>query len=486
MIQGIIASTPQEKEATAEMYRLSNYSLIWLNNKQVDVALELLNEANTKGLHSEDYKSKWLNLQWQQLQKNIKPSFHQLVLFDTALSNNLLHYYSDLRYGRIKPSQAGFNFDVNKEPLKLALETFEASQKGTIKKLSDSFEPTILPFYRNLKKALLNYQKAIKKHPLVAFKFAKTLKVGDSDPQLVELRSLLTELGDFVFIRKGDEIAVNSTTYDKAMAEAIKNFQERHDLNVNGTLDKDTVKALNIPLSNRIEQIELGLERLRWIPRHEEDQLVLVNIPSFRLWAFDSLKKEKSKPLSMRVVVGKASKHQTPIFTAKMKHLVFRPYWNVPQSIIKNEIMPKIQRNPNYLAYSNMERVGQGIRQRPGSRNALGLVKFLFPNSYSVYMHDTPSKKLFDRSRRDFSHGCIRLAQPADLAEHILKWDATKVKQAMNKGNSRWINLEKEIPVVIFYSTAIAPNGEGVNFLSDIYDYDARLKEALRKKHSPI
>lgn len=299
---------------------------------------------------------------------------------------------------------------------------------------------------------------------------------------MVELRALLTTLGDFIFIKKDDSIAINSTVYDKAMAEAVKNFQERHGLKVTGKLDKNTVKTLNTPLSKQIDRIELGLERLRWIPRHTEDQLVFVNIPSFRLWAFESLKKTKVKPLTMRVVVGKANKHETPVFTANMKHLIFRPYWNIPYSILKNEIMPKISRNSNYLANSNMERVGNGVRQRPGNRNALGLVKFMFPNKHAVYLHDTPSKKLFNRTRRDFSHGCIRVAQPADLAQHLLSWDAKKVKGAMQRGNSRRVNLKEEVPVVIFYSTVIAPSSSSVTFLNDIYGHDARLKRELYKK----
>ncbi|NOQ35466.1 MAG: L,D-transpeptidase family protein [Methylococcaceae bacterium] len=485
MIQGLIVSTPLEKKASEELYRLSNNSLIWLNNKETEVALKLLTDAGAKGLNSEDYHSKWLNLQWQALQKNLKPSFHQLTLFDATLSSNLLHYYSDLRYGRINPRQVRFRFNVDKDPITLAQQTFTAIQKGTTKKLSDSLEPNLI-FYSNLKKALGNYQKAAKDHPLLAFKFTKTLKVGDSDPQLVELRALLVTLGDFIFIKEGDSIAINSIVYDKAMAEAIKNVQERHGLKVTGKLDKKTVKVLNTPLSMRVNQIELGLERLRWIPRHEEDQLVFVNIPSFRLWAFDSLKKKKVKPLTMRVVVGKASKHQTPVFTANMKHLIFRPYWNIPYSILKNEIMPKISRNPNYLARSNMERVGKRVRQRPGNRNALGLVKFMFPNKHAVYLHDTPSKRLFKRTRRDFSHGCIRVAQPADLAQHLLSWDAKKVKRAMQRGNSRRVNLKAEVPVVIFYSTVMATSGSSVTFLNDIYGHDARLKRELNKKQTSI
>ncbi len=345
--------------------------------------------------------------------------------------------------------------------------------------LSNDFEPQ-LKFYKNLKQALHNYQRANNQYPHLAFKFPRTLKKGQQNHQVIKLRKLLITLGDFKFIEGINNAVIDNPIYDEAMSEAIKHFQRRHRLRVTGRIDKATVKQLNIPLSKRIEQIKLGLERFRWLPRYKEDKLIFVNVPSFRLWAFNSLKNNKIKPLSIRVVVGKASKTRTPIFSSKMKYLVFRPYWGIPYSILKKEVFPGMKRDPNYLANRNMELVGNRVRQRPGGRNALGLVKFIFPNKYSIYLHDTPSKSLFKRTRRDFSHGCVRVSKPANLAAYLLNWKLKKVKRAMHRGRgSQRATLKQEIPVIIFYSTVLAMNDASVTFLNDVYGYDKKLKRKL-------
>jgi murein L,D-transpeptidase YcbB/YkuD len=488
MIKGMIASSAWQKEATAEIYRLSEHRLIWLNNKQIDVALKLLAQAPiSRGLKSEDYYSSWLNLTWQQLKANPEPSFQQLALFDTTLSNSLLGYLSDLHYGRVNPQKVSFDFQVNKEHLKLAQMTLAAAKEGTINTLADKLEPTLI-FYRNQKQALNRYQQAAQEHKAIIFKFSHPLTEGNSDPQIPELRRLLTTLGDVVSAAKNSTIA-NSPIYDATLADGVKNFQQRHGLAANGALNKETVSALNIPLVNRIAQIELGLERLRWIPPQQEDRMVLVNIPSFRLWAFDSLTDQNSKPLTMRVVVGEAEDKQTPSLSSKMDYVEFRPTWTVPQSIIKKEMLPKLRDNPGYFAQRGMKVTYKddgriSIRQESGDKNALGLVKFLFPNNHAVYFHDTPMQKYFSRSRRDFSHGCVRLANPELLAEYALKqqktaWTQERIKKAMHTGGSKRITLERPIPIVIFYGTALAIDNHGISFFNDIYGHDAKLKRAL-------
>jgi len=497
MLKTAVDLTPEaEKPPIKELYLLSSHTLIWLNNnQQVESALKLLADSNSHGLRLDDYDVEGLNVKWQQLSRSLSPSFQQLVDLDVSLSQNLLTYLSDLQHGRINPKKVSFGFEINKQPLKLARETFAAIEKNNLTTFAQQQEPQFI-FYQNLKQGLNKYQKLAQKYPDLVFKFPKKLKLGAKHQQIALLRKLLMGLGDFIEIKSPDEFieGVDDVVFDKALVIAIKSFQRRHALKVSGKLDKKTIKALNTPLSNRIEQIKLGLERLRWMPKYAEDRLVFVNIPSFQLWAFDELSDKKKEPLNMRVVVGKSKKHQTPIFSAKMQYLAFRPYWNIPQSIIKNEIMPKLRKNPNYLAQKNMERVSSGkftsIRQRPGVRNALGLVKFIFPNRHSVYLHDTPSKRLFKRTRRDFSHGCIRVSEPITLAEFALgkqssNWSEAKVKRAMQKGNDRRVSLEAKIPVVIFYSTVMATE-DGIYFLNDIYDYDSKLKRKLlaHKKHA--
>ncbi|MDQ7091120.1 MAG: L,D-transpeptidase family protein [Methylococcales bacterium] len=481
-LYALIKLTPQEKDATLELYRLANDQFIWLKNEETKVALLLLANAAEQGLKSNDYQSQWLSAQWDHLKTIPFPSLHQQALFDTTLTHNLLHYYSDVRYGRIKPSRANSKFTYSKDPIELAQKIWNAIQKSTLIQLGQQFEPT-LSFYHNLKKALHNYQKAIKDFPKIAFKFKKPLKIGQKDPQVIKLRRLLITLADFVSIKEISLSVLNSQLYDKPLSEAIKRFQKRHRLKATGRVSKQTVRALNFPLTKRLEKIELGLERFRWVPRYDEDQLIFVNIPSFRLWAFNSLTDKKVKPLTIRVVVGKASRHKTPTFSSKMKYLVFRPYWGIPYSILKNEVFPGMKRDANYLTNRNMELIGNRVRQRPGSRNALGLVKFIFPNKYSIYLHDTPSKSLFRRTRRDFSHGCVRVSKPATLAAYLLKWKTSRVKRAMNRGSGgRRQNLEKEIPVILFYSTALALENSSVTFLNDVYGRDAKLIRLLKKK----
>jgi murein L,D-transpeptidase YcbB/YkuD len=253
---------------------------------------------------------------------------------------------------------------------------------------------------------------------------------------------------------------------------------------------RDALKAyrLSDPSSPRVRQIELAMERLRWLP-DIDGRVIVVNIPMFRLWAWDPLVKDSA--LDMAVVVGRARGLQTPVFSAEVTDVVFRPYWNVPASILRNEILPALRRDPSYLQRHNMEILGSGadmqVRQRPGPTNALGLVKFVFPNKYNVYMHATPAVALFQRERRDFSHGCVRVEDPVTLAHWVLQpqsqWSRAAILAAMNGETTQTIRLPEPVPVVIFYMTAAFDPADGiVRFADDIYRHDARLDAALRAR----
>ncbi|MGC2275682.1 MAG: L,D-transpeptidase family protein, partial [Candidatus Binatus sp.] len=317
-------------------------------------------------------------------------------------------------------------------------------------------------------------------------------------PQLV---ARLSQLGD---LPSSAGVPANSTTYGGAVVDAVKHFQHRHGLDTDGVLGKGTVSELNVPLKMRVLQLQLTLERYRWIPPDFPEPPIIVNIPEFQL---RTMRRQPASYLTMRVVVGKAMRTQTPVFAQNMKYLIFRPYWLVPTSILRNETIPKTRRNPDYLAANGFEVVdGNGnivpsspasddvidglrsgslrVRQKPGPKNALGLVKFIFPNQYNVYLHSTPEPELFSRSRRDFSHGCIRVERPADLAAWVLRdrpeWTMDKIQAAMNTGpDNVQVNLKNPIPVLILYSTAVVdPNGE-VRFFDDIYGYDKSLNRVL-------
>ncbi len=237
-------------------------------------------------------------------------------------------------------------------------------------------------------------------------------------------------------------------------------------------------------------KIQLAMERLRWLPEMNAGQSIIVNIPAFKLWAIDSTEQTNSPVLNLNVVVGKSEKTPTPVLMAEMRYVEFMPYWNVPPSILKKEIMPKLAHNPGYLARQNMEVVslkngGMRVRQRPGGKNALGRIKFVFPNSEGVYLHDTPSKSLFARTRRDFSHGCVRVQNPSLLAQFVLKnqegWTQGRIDETLRNSTHHQVSLKTHIPVLFFYSTAFYEQGDKLTFYSDIYGHDATLLAALGK-----
>jgi murein L,D-transpeptidase YcbB/YkuD len=291
--------------------------------------------------------------------------------------------------------------------------------------------------------------------------------------------------------------------YQGALVDAVKSFQRRLGRDATGHIDAQTVADLNVPLSRRVRQMQLTLERWRWLPPSYQSAPIVANIPEFRLRAYD---KDFNIGVTMNVVVGKAYGHGTPVFSENMQYVVFRPYWEVPYSITKAEIVPHILRDAGYLARENLEVVDSKqnvvasgavssdeieqlragklfVRQKPGPKNSLGLVKFLFPNSYNVYMHDTPATELFSRSRRDFSHGCVRLEKPADLAAWVLRdnpgWTPERIRAAMNGAATQQVNLAHPIPVLIVYATVIVLEDGVVHFYDDIYNHDTELEKVL-------
>jgi murein L,D-transpeptidase YcbB/YkuD len=281
-------------------------------------------------------------------------------------------------------------------------------------------------------------------------------------------------------------------TYSGAIVAGVEHFQRRHGLHADGLLGHDTQTALAVPLAWRVRQIELALERLRWLPHLGDERFIGVNIPMFRLWAWDGIRQDGAASFQTAVIVGRAFNTETPIFVEEMRDIVFRPAWNVPASITRREILPALRHDPEYLRRHDMEVVSAPgeplrVRQRPGPHNALGLVKFVFPNDENVYMHGTPAPALFARPRRDFSHGCIRVEDPVGLAEWALSgqpgWTRDRILDAMNGDHSARAPLTKPIRVVLFYLTAVVtPEDGAVHFALDIYGHDARLDRRLRSE----
>jgi murein L,D-transpeptidase YcbB/YkuD len=335
------------------------------------------------------------------------------------------------------------------------------------------------PVYRQydlLKNFLAKYRQLDARENWELIKLKTKLKPGDSSAIIAQIKTRLYKLEDF----KGDTL---NTQFDDELKAAITHFQLRHGLSADGLPGPGTMAEMNVPLKSRIKQIIVNMERCRWLPVSLNTDYLAVNIPEFKLHVYHA----DSLLWSCNVVVGQKV-HQTVIFYGEMQYVVFSPYWNLPESIVRNEVLPAMRSNRNYLNEHNMVITGKEnglpvIQQKPGPANSLGLVKFLFPNSYSIYLHDTPSRSLFGESSRAFSHGCIRVGEPAKLASFLLKydstWTATRINKAMHLGKEQQVTLKQKMPVFIAYFTAFTDRNNLLNFRKDIYDRDDQLASMI-------
>jgi L,D-transpeptidase YcbB len=491
-----------------EFYQSYGYSLPWVRgmepSAQAQQVIAILKNADQEGLFAEDYDgSRWGDRVAKLKPTAPQPSEADAVRFDAALTVCVMRYVSDLHIGKVNPKHFGFGFDIEAKkydlPGFLKKDVVDASDVAGI---LAQVEPPY-PGYRRTIKALQNYLELAKEYdgePLPAVK--GTIAPGDSYPGVPRLIRFLRLVGD---LPADANVPEDETIYQGPLVDAVKSFQRRHGRDSDGRIGAQTLADLNVPLRQRVRQMQLTLERWRWMPDAYQKAPIVVNIPEFRLRAYD----EKFKiALTMNVVVGKAYDHSTPVFEEKMAYVVFRPYWNVPYSIAKAEYLSRVARDPDYLAKKGFEVVNSRqevvtsgtvtsdvleqlragklfLRQTPGPKNSLGLVKFIFPNDYSVYMHDTPAQEFFSKSRRDFSHGCIRLGKPADLAVWVLRdnpgWNMDRVRAAMNGGATQQVNLAHRIPVLIVYGTVIVTEDGTVHFYDDIYGHDASLEVVLDK-----
>jgi len=493
------------------LYKLAGYQLIWLGHsnaeKNIADVLNLFETANVNGLNPANYDPETLKQKLQPALKLDSEAYKQLALYDTALSISLLRFLHDLHYGRVAPQGINFNLKLReKKSANLPALIKENMEKGTINQLSSKVEPK-LNQYQKLKQSLAVYRRLAKESIPVSLAINKSVHPGENFPQVEHLRQFLVFLGD-LSEEKNEVGGKKSTLYKGKIVEAVKRFQHRHGLTNDGILGKGTAEAINTPLTQRVTQIELAMERLRWLPELNPGRFVIVNIPSFQLWAFNDLGNLNKDLVNMKVVVGKALKNQTPVLMAELSFIDFMPYWNVPYSITKEEILPKWLKDPSYLDKEEMElvynfgnevkpvamtqyswaEVKQGllkIRQKPGKKNPLGRVKFIFPNKDDVYLHGTPANSLFSKSRRDFSHGCVRVEDPKLLAEFALKnqneWTEEAIELAMNSSKTERVKLKKPIPVLFFYTTSFFDQHDNLEFYPDIYGHDAVLLGALQK-----
>lgn len=357
-------------------------------------------------------------------------------------------------------------------------EFLDSILKSTPEQIKDIKRP-VNRQYGLLRKFLEDYSKLEEKGKWFEIKSPnKSLRPGDSSDVIVQVKRRLNDLGDLKLINAGG-------LYDPELEKAVMSFQQRHGLKDDGVIGKTTIAEMNVPYKQRVRQLMVNMERSRWVPVSLSSDYLVVNIPEFKLHVNNG-----DKLLwSCNIVVGKPV-HKTAIFSGELKYVVFSPYWNVPRSIVINEVLKDMRRDRNYLEKHNMEITGYRdgipeIRQKPGPTNSLGLVKFLFPNNYNMYLHDTPAKSLFNETNRAFSHGCMRIQEPFKLAQFLLRndpsWNDEKINAAMNAGKERSVTLNEGVPVFIVYFTAFVDRDGKVNFRNDIYGRDDRLAEMMMK-----
>jgi murein L,D-transpeptidase YcbB/YkuD len=492
----------QYRDEVTRVYRLESGAPVWLDGLRVSAsgqaAIASLLSAGEHGLDPRDYDADALDRLAHQ-SVHVPLNAVDRARFDVLLSVNLIRFLDDLQFGRLHPrtlDRSGLDLGLD-----LAGAIRAAAAGDSIPTLVSAAAPQLAQ-YRNLQRLLARYQRlALDDSSVGLFTGSLPVDAGDGHADMASLRRRLAAIGDL----KPDSMALGDV-YTDGDAAAVRRFQTRHGLTPSGMLDSATVAEIDIPFSRRARQIELALERLRWLPPIGRQRFVVVNIPAFQLFAFDSAGGTGTPALSMRVIVGNALDTRTPVLFEQMRYVEFRPYWNVPRSILVKEIMPMLQRDPAYLRRNAMDLVGPGdsviggtvtsetmerlsrgdlrVRQRPGPGNPLGLTKFVFPNSAAVYLHGTPRPDLFAHTRRDFSHGCIRVENPTALALWVLRdqpyWTGERIAAAQQSTNTTRAWLTRSIPVIVFYTTAVAaPNGNAW-FYSDIYGHDRELDQALR------
>ena len=483
-----------------EFYQVLGYSPAWVRDgkatPQAEEMIRVLQAADSKGLNAEDYDaSRWSG---RVAQLNDPAA---AAKFDAAMTVCALRYISALQLGRVTPKQValGLSGKVPKHDFAQFLRERIANGQDLAAALAEVEPPfagykrtlAMLERYRNLAA-----QGEVEQLPAAG----KSIDPGSQYAGVQLLAKRLQRVGD---LPENASLPADNT-YGGALVDGVKRFQFRHGLNADGRIGAQTLKQLNVPASQRVEQLRLTLERWRWIPHEFPQPPIVVNIPEFQLRTYDA---NGRIALTMNVIVGKAFRHQTPVFDRDMRYIVFRPYWNVPPSIQRSEIVPAIQKDRDYIAKKNYEVTTQGgqvvtsgtisddilqqlragklaVRQKPGPNNALGLVKLMFPNEYNVYLHSTPAPQLFSQFRRDFSHGCIRVEKPDELATWALRgnadWTLERVRATMqgSKDNVQ-VNLTKPIPVLIIYGTAVVEEDGTPRFFDDLYGHDAALEKLL-------
>ncbi|MHB1222994.1 MAG: L,D-transpeptidase family protein [Gemmatimonadaceae bacterium] len=472
---------------TRQLYQSYGDSPLWFDgdglSDRARALVRTLTEAHTDALRLSAYPLDDALASLRAVTSTDRPTADQIATADLVLTATYVALAEDLLTGQVDPRSVSQGWHI--DPQQVDVDSAVARTLG-----ADRFDLALSGLrphdstYTLLREQLARYRK-LAATGWTRVPTGKAVKPGDRAPT-AQLRAVRSRLAAEGYPTDGDPTAsdvggaAGRTVYDHRLAGAVATFQARHGIEVDSILGGQTIASLNLPASYRAGQIAANMERLRWLPNTLGARHVLVNVPAFQVQAFENGK----VALEMKVVVGaEYDDRSTPTFSDSMSTVVFRPYWNVPDGIAEEEIYPKAAVDPGYMERKNYEVVTENgetrVRQKPGEDNSLGLVKFLFPNEFAIYLHDTPDSTTFAQDVRAASHGCIRLERPADFARWVLGWDAARVEQAMHAGpDDNEVALERKIPVYIVYFTAFARNGQ-LSFGNDLYDRDRALVERL-------
>ena len=467
-----VHATDDQWHHAKKLYGQFQTSPLWLDEDGViksraNALIDALVNATTDAIDIDQYPLFELAQNLDSLRITKSPSAALLARTDLLLTTAYAGLAEDYLTGQIDPKTVAQSWHIDPQE--------DEVDSALVRSLRDKNLPDAIgrmrPLdydYEMLRRKLTDYRQIASAGGWTQVLAGKILKRGDRDP--VRVQSLRTRLRAEGF--QTDTGAV----FDQSLSAAIAQFQSHHAIGVDSALGTETFNALNVPATFRVAQIAANLERYRWLPRRLGAKYVFVNVPAFRLEGHVN----GEKTIEMKVIVGSEYEGKaTPVFSDSMEYVVFRPYWNVTPDIAAKEFFPKYGSNlpEGYETYT--EKGQLRIRQRPGEKNSLGLVKFLFPNDFNIYLHDTPNDNLFKQDVRAFSHGCIRLEKPDELAEWVLGWDAARVHQAMETGpDNRTVTIPKKIPVYIVYFTSYMRDGQ-LWFGNDLYKRDDQLAQAV-------
>jgi len=490
---------PDSRVVLREVYGAKAYAPLWNHAGKVAELIALLQDAETYGLNAADYNLTQIgNLQ----KAGNLDSPVAVAEFDILLSESLLLYASHRRFGKVKAQELDPNFNFRREEFARPAQVqmlLGASGSESLESVIESIAPTG-PISRLFLHHLQKYRAIAAEGGWPLIPPGPTLHPGDQDPRLVSLRERLLITGDLT-----EAVADPSAPFDSVLETAVRHFQGRHALTPDGLVGAGTLAALNVPVETRIDQLRLSLERLRWVSKDAPYEFIAINIAGYELVYF----KDRELIWTTRVTVGR-SYRQTPVFRGDITYLEINPTWTVPPTILRNDTLPAVRKDPNYLAEKNisvLDRTGHRVdpasidwgtagrgfpytlRQEPGPDNALGRIKFIFPNSHFVYLHDTPHKELFDSPERAFSSGCIRVEHPLELARLVLEgrseFNMTDIQRMIDSGRTERVVLDESLPILVLYLTASIDDAGNARFFRDVYQRDAAVLSALNAPVGP-